>query len=416
MTLTAAVLACIVLSSFAARIEIKSQQDLSTETQAEGTDTWWFGRRRNEENSTDDQAAEAVSGSDNENLPEAESTGAGGWWPLRTSTSNSTTDDDDGDACASISCRFRSLMAHYASEGARLEDASSSWPAPPAMELEKPLLAAKLCQASYEPRATVEEVVAAENMTLLEYTERWYITSRQTSRRSRWWSSRSSAEEVWVIFRGTADLQDVLADVLVRPTEYNGAMWHTGFLEGVQKPELQAALRQHANSPHVTVVGHSLGGAQAFALAASDLMPVGHIEEVITFGAPAAIFEESHDSVRSDFKHIAFVNKADPVPRLLGQDASVLKTVLGLWQVRDRSVEEGSGNLFDAIAKYAQKGDTVWLKGSEGKPHIVPQSFRSMVMHLQTVLSLFARFRNPLGDHLMAGYRAGIENEVLQAN
>jgi len=304
-----------------------------------------------------------------------------------------------GDACESHWCSFTTAMARFAFQRLRLEREARRWSPPPLNDLERPLLAAKLCQASYENLATVEQVVAAEGMQLLEHTDQWWITRKPNG-------------EVWVVFRGTADLHDVLVDVLVHPTEHNGAMWHTGFLHSVQRPHLQEALRRHANSPRVTVVGHSLGGANAFALAASGFMPVGHIEEVITFGAPAVIYEESSDRVNKNFKHTAFANNADPVPRLLGSDPVVLGALLDIFHDQGSRVDHPSQNLLEAVSLYGQEGNAVWLKGSNGRPLAVPSARRQDVMMLQTVMSVTATPGNPLGDHLMAGYRNGIEEEI----
>lgn len=290
-------------------------------------------------------------------------------------------------------------MARYAIERFRLERESQSWPSPSPQELQTPLLAAKLCQASYENRATVEELVATEGMQLLVHTDQWWITSRPNG-------------QVFVVFRGTADLHDVIVDLFVVPTEHNGAMWHSGFLRSIQRPDLQAALRQYANSPRVTLIGHSLGGAQAFALAASGLMPVGHIEEVITFGAPAVIYAESSDLVNKQFKHTAFAHRADPVPRLLGSDPTVLGALLTMFRDQGSGSEEPSQGVLNAVSLYGQEGDAVWLKGRNGRPHIVPTGSRPPVMHLQTSMSISQPPSNPLGDHLMAGYRSGIEDEI----
>lgn len=290
-------------------------------------------------------------------------------------------------------------MSRFALERFRLERAARSWQSPPVQDLQKPLLAAKLCQASYEDRATVEQVVAAEGMQLLEYDERFWFASKPDG-------------EVFVVFRGTADLHDVLVDLFVMPTEHNGAQWHSGFLHFVQRPNLQAALRRHADSPRVTLVGHSLGGANAYTLAASGLMPVGHIEEVITFGAPAVIYEESKDLVNKDFKHTAFANKADPVPRLLGSDPTIVGDMLNLYHDLGSDVDTPSQAVLEALSLYGQQGDAVWLRGNRGRPHVVPEDWRHPVMLLQIIVGITTPPSNVLGDHLMAGYRSGIEEEI----
>lgn len=304
-----------------------------------------------------------------------------------------------GSACESRWCQFTTHMARFAIDRFRMERAARSWHAPPTQDLYKPLLAAKLCQASYEDRTRVEQVVAAEGMQLLEHTERYYFASKPNG-------------EVFVVFRGTADLHDVLVDLFVVPTEHNGAQWHSGFLHFIQRPNLQAALRRNANSPRVTLVGHSLGGANAYALAASGLMPVGHVEEVITFGAPAVIHQASADLVNKDFKHTAFANKADPVPRLLGSDPQILGDVLSLYHNVGSDVDTPSANVLDAVSLYGQQGDTVWLRGDRGRPHVVPQSWRTPVNLLQIIIGITSPPSNVLANHLMAGYRSGIEEEI----
>lgn len=325
-----------------------------------------------------------------------------------------TRDDSDGEvssswglsdlsACESNWCRFTALMSRFALQRYRVNRAAGSWPAPPTQDLHKPLLAAKLCQASYEDRATVEQVVAAEGMRLLEYSERYWFASKPNG-------------EVFVVFRGTVDLHDVIVDLFVVPTEHNGAMWHSGFLHFIQRPNLQAALRRNANSPRVTLVGHSLGGANAYALAASGLMPVGHIEEIITFGAPAVIYEESSNLVNTNFKHTAFANQQDPVPRLLGSDPTVVGNILNLYRDVGSDVDTPSPRVLEAVSLYGQQGDAVWLRGdgerSFGRPLVVPEEWRTSVMLLQIIVSLTSAPSNVLANHLMAGYRGGIEEEI----
>lgn len=305
------------------------------------------------------------------------------------------------EACETTWCTFTTHMARYTFERMNLERASSSWEAPPTQDLTKPLLAAKLCQATYEDRATVEQVVAAEGMQLLEHNDRWFFASKPDG-------------EVFVVFRGTADLHDVLVDLFVVPTEHNGAKYHSGFLHFIQRPNVQAALRQHARSPRVTVVGHSLGGAYAYALAASGEMPVGgRIEEVITFGAPAVIYEESRNQVNRNFKHTAFANQQDPVPRLLGSDPTILGDLLALYRGLGSDVETPDRRILEAVSSYEQQGDAIWLKGESGRPHMVPPTWRSPVMALQMILSITSAPTDALANHLMSGYRSGIEEEIL---
>jgi len=304
-----------------------------------------------------------------------------------------------GTGCETNWCQFTSHMASFATDRFQLERAARSWQTPPPQDLQKPLLAAKLCQASYEDRATVEQVVAAEGMQLLDHTERYYFASKPDG-------------EVFVVFRGTADLHDVLVDLFVVPTEHNGAMYHSGFMHFIQRPNLQAALRRHANSPRVTLTGHSLGGANAYALAASGLMPVGHVEEVITFGAPAVIHEASANHVNRDFRHTAFANKADPVPRLLGSDPTVLGDVLNLYHDLGSGTDTPSRNVLEAVSHYGQQGNTVWLRGGRGRPYSVPEEWRTPVNLLQIIISITSPPSNVLAEHLMAGYRSGIEEEI----
>lgn len=306
----------------------------------------------------------------------------------------------NSEACETSWCRLTAHIARFSIQRWNLERAARSWEAPPVPDLNKPLLAAKLCQATYEDRATVEQVVAAEGMQLLDHTDRMFFASKPDG-------------EVFVVFRGTADLHDVLVDLFVVPTDHNGAKYHSGFLHFIQRPNVQAALRQYARGPRVTVIGHSLGGAYAYALAASGLMPAGgRIEEVITFGAPAVIYGESRSLVNRNFKHTAFANQADPVPRLLGSDPQVLGDVLGLYQGMGSGVDTPDRRLLDAVSAYEQQGDAVWLKGETGRPHVVPPTWRAPVMALQMIMSIAQPPTDALANHLMAGYRSGIEEEI----
>jgi hypothetical protein len=132
-----------------------------------------------------------------------------------------------------------------------------------------------------------------------------------------------------VAFRGTADFQDVLADIDVRQTSAFEGGVHAGFLKRAKAVDIQplAELLKADARTRLILTGHSLSGAVAAVvtlrlLRESNLMPE-HLSRVkcITFGQPLIGDEDLLKSVmknQDEWRHFsAIVNEMDVVPRIL---------------------------------------------------------------------------------------------------
>ena len=128
-------------------------------------------------------------------------------------------------------------------------------------------------------------------------------------------------EKALLCFRGTeaSDIQDLLDDIKIFPTAYQGTVVHRGFLNAalsLWEPHAESAgiaadLKQLTHHK-LYVTGHSLGAAMAVIAAMTH-----SFEQVVTFGEPRVgkdiqLFDGARDS-----KHVRFVNGKDIVTYII---------------------------------------------------------------------------------------------------
>lgn len=140
------------------------------------------------------------------------------------------------------------------------------------------------------------------------------------------------ARSIFIVFRGTKDILDILTDVNVRPritkTRFGDINVHSGF-EALAENALRIIdekLSAMVDSPwanaRLLLCGHSLGGA----LAMVSAMKSERQSMVVTFGAPNVAFnlpQASRQKAHREFEMSAqsFVHHEDPVPQMLGPHA-----------------------------------------------------------------------------------------------
>jgi pimeloyl-ACP methyl ester carboxylesterase len=122
-----------------------------------------------------------------------------------------------------------------------------------------------------------------------------------------------------VVFRGTDDLEDWLANVKVHTRDVAGGSIHSGFYDAYQT--LRSKVHEDLDAleaDHIWITGHSLGGALAVACAHDLTQSKVDIHGLVTFGQPMlAKTELAADlSDRLANKYQRFVNAHDVVPRI----------------------------------------------------------------------------------------------------
>ena len=121
-----------------------------------------------------------------------------------------------------------------------------------------------------------------------------------------------------IVFRGTDDLEDWLANLKVIAQDVPGGQIHGGFYEAYQslRRNIHQALSE-ADPKFLWISGHSLGGALAVACA-HDLTEANvPVDGVVTFGQPMVAKADLANHLSSRLsKYQRFINFADIVPRI----------------------------------------------------------------------------------------------------
>lgn len=121
----------------------------------------------------------------------------------------------------------------------------------------------------------------------------------------------TSGSTCFVVFRGTASLDDVVKDIMSFDGRCDESGFNVGFMNSYnemskQHVEIKALIHNHQCS-HVHFTGHSLGGAMAIIAAYRHANAT-----VVTFGGPKMCCD------RQDISLVRFVANGDPVPTLPG--------------------------------------------------------------------------------------------------
>lgn len=126
-------------------------------------------------------------------------------------------------------------------------------------------------------------------------------------------------DSIIIAIRGTeSNLTDIVRDIRVYPWFDKRIGWaHAGFLKGARviEDEITEEILGHGANKPIYVSGHSLGGAIALLLGKILHYERFNIQEIVTFGAPRAVFGPS----LGRFKHLKvtqFRNGSDIVTTL----------------------------------------------------------------------------------------------------
>lgn len=180
------------------------------------------------------------------------------------------------------------LIRNAASPPSLLDDA----PQLDAAALEAPLLGARLSELAY---AETAEEIRDGLATLGDDLELVHFHAQTTDPfpDAQWFAARRASSDsepscLFVVFRGTRSIQDMLYDLQAIPS----GVFHAGFLSIVRRcTSLHRLLEQEPRSRHVCLLGHSLGGALALTLVGAGYVPQrAPFVSVTTFGAPAAFY------------------------------------------------------------------------------------------------------------------------------
>jgi len=147
------------------------------------------------------------------------------------------------------------------------------------------LLATKLSQAAYLPQGELKRLLAANNLKGEVFEGEGEIGQSLQC------LYIETEKHVWLSFRGTNNLKNVVTDALISQTDfYDNGKVHLGFYKA-WKSIKNATYRQldlQNNQKRITLTGHSLGGSlahlAAFELAYKEKANVGSL---ITVGQPA---------------------------------------------------------------------------------------------------------------------------------
>lgn len=164
---------------------------------------------------------------------------------------------------------------------------------------------------------------------------------------ARWWIGvvgTGAGKGIYLTFRGTHDLYDMLVDAQVTPgeTDYTsglGVSIHSGFAASLSLslPAVMKALRglSDVEGFPLIVCGHSLGAsyAQLFQIAQKEFV----VDAVIGFGPPPTFwFPSKRHPPSAEMLAISrrthlFVHRLDVIPRLSGDTVHDLRTMLNTF-------------------------------------------------------------------------------------
>ena len=232
----------------------------------------------------------------------------------------------------------------------------------------------------------VQDILSTMRLTLLHFSPQGDAGHPQ------WFLARGApagitdSPSLFLVFQGTMTPSDIMRDLLVAPKGHGGLNLHTGFLDGVvNDPSLSMQLSQHVNAATTLplfLCGHSLGGALAMITPCTDVLPRGYNGPitVITFGSPAVAHGGTQvlPPAAARMRILAFINKTDLIPRLLGSPVPVsLATTL----LREHP------RVLECCSQYCHLPQTEMVLLQDGSARSVPPGLRHTVMSLSECLS-----------------------------
>ncbi|KAL1503006.1 hypothetical protein AB1Y20_011075 [Prymnesium parvum] len=282
-------------------------------------------------------------------------------------------------------------------------------------QLQLPLLCSQLADLAYEETAAAVEAALARlaggSLTLLQFhgqrllrDEVWY----KEPAAAQWLVARAADGTLFVVFRGTSSLPDILHDLQTMPCDG----FHRGFLRMAERcTPLHELLRQQLkHTDHLVLVGHSLGGALALTLLGAGLVPPSAARiTVMTYGSPAP-FHRTCPSALRGAKVRSFVYGADVVPRLLGSDISLLAKTLERFS--DEQTAQQRSAMLKTLSEYvhADHDDArlVFINPNTGDARVVPRRLIQRLLHIHQAVS-----SNAVMHH--SEYTRGLQRAIRRA-
>jgi len=292
------------------------------------------------------------------------------------------------------------------------------------------LLAARLSQAAYEEThhglMTALAQVPSEmvsNLSLVGFTiqekdyknfaPQWYVARE---------GADGAASRIFLVFRGAYSPFDALRNLCVLPFAHGDGQYHGGFLGGLTgnnklNDTLQKALYDNPCA-ELFVTGHSLGGAMALTYVAAGLVP-DTFEGCVTavaIGSPAVLYTDPKNrSVQGPAgaaraRLLAFANRADVVPRVLGSPLAVSRILFN--SIPNLSHFQGVLNSLENYS-HIPRTQVVWVNPNGKGGALAPLSDQhDAVLHVH---KSFSRALYIFGDHGLEGYIRGIETALEHA-
>ena len=236
-----------------------------------------------------------------------------------------------------------------------------------AKELQMALLGARLSWLAYaESKWELESGLRSASSQQLDGTRLQLVKfapQRASMPTPQWYLARNGTD-LYLVFRGTHSLFDVLHDLMAVPEvgteddEFHGGFLHAvNDVAGAVREAVAAELRHGSGGAgggdadgedggaggagagagggyaRLYLVGHSLGGALALTLLGAGLLPAPAElagrplppVSVLTYGSPAAFHRRCRSRAVREAHVQAFVYGADLVPRLLGSPLPLLR-------------------------------------------------------------------------------------------
>jgi len=267
-----------------------------------------------------------------------------------------------------------------------------------------PLLAARMTEFAYHAETPAElqaklHGVIDEAMLLTFHqqefhaqTAQWFLARGKlpAAVRSSSTVDADDRECLFLVFRGTHSVADILTDLLVRPERTpSGLSFHGGFLACVRDDSrLHALLRIHAmGDVPLYIFGHSLGGSLALTLVEADLLPRCHHGKVsvVALGSPSNIYGPVNvDAIPVSARRaslLVVVNKNDVAPRVLGSPLKLMRAAVAAISGGDATAQP-DGSLLETLERYEHPGHVRVLYVSDGQAHRVEPHERVSVLHL----------------------------------
>ena len=187
----------------------------------------------------------------------------------------------------------------------------------------------------YELTTNFRDEVVLNEATTSSEAEVLHSTQKANSTSPVQWLLARWAGTVYLVFRGTADVQDATIDISAVPDfsrfKEHGIGVHSGIASTLEQDvdevghvlnDVLGALKQHRQAEEPLVLsGHSLGGGYAQVMAIHLLMRDVEIFAVQTFGAPHVLVPPKKTAPQVLWQRLNaltthWVHAWDPVPRL----------------------------------------------------------------------------------------------------